>query len=81
MGNRTWMRNPRGQVFTIRRDRAGRCVGWENFEGTAGAQGFDGAGNLAWLSSPLGRTKMEHNPEGELTSMVTRRGRQRRVRI
>jgi len=69
MGRHTCLRNGRGQVFRLRRDRAGRCVDWESFEGMKGGQGFAVDGKVVWLASPTGRTKLEHNPEGELTSL------------
>ena len=69
MGNRTWMRNARGQVFRVRLDQAGRCIAWENFEGTKGGQGYTVAGDVAWLETPMGRAALEYNPERELVSL------------
>jgi RHS repeat-associated protein len=70
-GNVVWVRNPRGQIFRIERDTAGRTVAFETFEGTRHTVGWDVTGLEKWVNGPAGRINFEHDDLQRLIAMAT----------
>jgi RHS repeat-associated protein len=71
LGNLVSVKNGRGQVFKLERDRHGRVTAFETFEGVRKTVGWNVAGEQTFIESVLGRIDIERDDRQRVKAMAT----------